>query len=49
MTLRDKFLLFCQLVMATPFVLLMLAGLFLAGTNFLIVFTDRPGVATTVR
>ena len=46
MRLRDKFLLSCQLVMAIPFVVLMLAGLFLAGTNLLILFTDK---LTTVR
>jgi hypothetical protein len=44
MSPRDKFLISCQLVMAIPFVVLMLAGLFLAGTNVLILFTDKPGV-----
>jgi hypothetical protein len=38
MTLRDKFLLFRQLLMATPFAILMLAGLFLAGTNLVLLF-----------
>lgn len=41
---RDKFLMFCQLVMAIPFVVLMLAGLFLAGTNLFTAFAEKPGV-----
>ena len=44
MGLRERFLLCCQLVMAIPFILLMLAGLFLAGTNLVIPFTDKPSV-----
>ncbi len=47
MTLRDKILLSCQLVMAIPFVVLMLAGLFLAGTNLLVLFTGKPVVVQT--
>jgi hypothetical protein len=41
MRLHDKFILSCKLVMATPFVVLMVAGLLLAGTNLLILFTDK--------
>jgi hypothetical protein len=44
MSLRDKFFSCCQVVMAIPFILLMLASLFFAGTNVLILFTDKPGL-----
>ena len=38
MTLRDKLKLLCQLAGAIPFLVLLLSGLFLAGTNLVILF-----------
>jgi hypothetical protein len=41
MTPGTKVRVFCQLVMAMPFVVLMLAGLFLAGANLAFYFASN--------
>jgi hypothetical protein len=41
MTLGTKVRVFCQLVMAMPFIALMLAGLFLGGANLAVYFASN--------
>ena len=42
---NERLRLFCTLLMATPFVLLMLGGLFLAGANLVAHFASKRDVA----
>lgn len=44
MSSTNKFRVFCQLVFAIPFLLLLLAGIFLAGTNLVMLFVDKASV-----
>jgi hypothetical protein len=44
MRVRDNVVLFCKLVMEIPFLVLIPAGLFLAGVNLVILFTGKLGV-----
>ena len=41
MMLGHKVRLFCRLLMAAPFIILMLAGLFLAGANLITYFANK--------
>jgi hypothetical protein len=45
MKFADKLRLFCKLLMATPFVILMLASLFFTGANLVAYFAGKPVAA----